>query len=1230
MILLILSNFQLLIQVHSSTLINYKFGKNFGQVFFDYSESDNHGQNGETIGSDIYDTIATDRGAYFLSTSNTYIKLPPNEKNSNAIKLGNLFSMIIWVKPLDKTDYYLSHRSFNNSELFWVMRFDSGNYIKTQIKRANYDSGQISGDTSVIISECNLNIGSWSLISIINENKSTSFYINSILSLTLTQTSVYQESYSQEHYLGYKTSSFQGFIWSFLLSDDIQSISNFYSINHTVNYCLVPTCPSSCSPSVKEDDLQFCLSLSNNSNTDGQGNICSSCKNGCFGSICLDCYESSCIIDGVTNKLFCIPELSTASTCKCDELMFFSYDYMSCMDCHSDCKTCDKENSCVECFDANSESGIVGCKCKMGFYNVSALVSDGLCLKCKSGCKDCASDKNCTECLDENSIVQDGGCICKSGYFNTTEITDDGDCLMCHSDCKFCNDKFKCISCLDPHSVLELTVGCKCFQNYFKSNSMCEICDLSCLTCYNSTFYTCLSCQNFKLYRICFDICPYGYISEEKNCEKNSKVDLIYFGQFSTLELQSSNLNLENCSNKNSKFPNIFYQKGYYFDGESSCFELVKENKERFLFSVEFLFIIWLKPLASNSTLFRVSDQDNKSYFDIYLKFSNIIAKILIDSEEYMVEYSDEVINKWTSLYFELDYSNFSTIKLFMDTNQIISSTVSESPFIEAKNSIYQFSDEKTFKGFIYLIELHKSFYPKYLNIKDYLLCNETFKDCIDNCNINQFFDQTISECSNCSRTCDQGCRSKTHCGICRDSNCLSCDSFETNSCLKCESGYFIYNNTCTPCESLEIFDACLNCIEVCSLCLKSERCLKCKAESSNCACKYGFVFESGVCKRGIFELYLKLESNKVVLFEFSQGLLNDLISNDFLLKINDKTLKKEVAKISKQEYKVTFNKENHKDDSFICIVFLNEIISSNNFILDNKTFIAKLPKSYQNDYAILEETKNYANTGNTITVGVTLSFSLMSFDLSSFFDFLNIAELISAISLFGLNISDSYLELLINLRVQKNLPRALSKAINPPASHSAIKKYHRYGMDSQFILVNTENSLFFLGIIIILFIFQKILMKILEEKFPKLVHIKNYFEYNIFFKFWLQTSFEFMIATTYSFSLFDPDTKYSIYDLSISLVVLVIFIKSFQIFFFITSIKISFQRKKIENSAQKTIFESKFAFLFEDIKHDQFPFIFLYFYIRRLLISVLIYFNVIPIILLIISAILSISVLDI
>ena len=75
-------------QTKSSQLVYYKFGTNFGQVFYDYSGSGNHGQNGASTLVDNSDTIPTKTGAYFSTSNECFIKLPPNSIKSSSISLG--------------------------------------------------------------------------------------------------------------------------------------------------------------------------------------------------------------------------------------------------------------------------------------------------------------------------------------------------------------------------------------------------------------------------------------------------------------------------------------------------------------------------------------------------------------------------------------------------------------------------------------------------------------------------------------------------------------------------------------------------------------------------------------------------------------------------------------------------------------------------------------------------------------------------------------------------------------------------------------------------------------------------------------------------------------------------------------------------------------------------------------------------------------------------------------
>jgi hypothetical protein len=107
----------------STNVVYYKFGSNFGQIFYDYSGMGNHGQNGESITSNIKDTIPTDRGAYFDLSTNTYIKLPPNNIKTSSLQLGSTFSIVMWFRPsyvASDTEYYLTKRfKDSNNFLYW-------------------------------------------------------------------------------------------------------------------------------------------------------------------------------------------------------------------------------------------------------------------------------------------------------------------------------------------------------------------------------------------------------------------------------------------------------------------------------------------------------------------------------------------------------------------------------------------------------------------------------------------------------------------------------------------------------------------------------------------------------------------------------------------------------------------------------------------------------------------------------------------------------------------------------------------------------------------------------------------------------------------------------------------------------------------------------------------------------------------------------------------------------
>ena len=272
---------------------------------------------------------------------------------------------------------------------------------------------------------------------------------------------------------------------------------------------------------------------------------------------------------------------------------------------------------------------------------------------------------------------------------------------------------------------------------------------------------------------------------------------------------------------------------------------------------------------------------------------------------------------------------------------------------------------------------------------------------------------------------------------------------------------------------------------------------------------------------------------------EFTEDLFNELTLNDFNLIVSNKILKKNFAGVSSSKYKVNFLVPSSNKTGNLIVIFTKQIFSKNYSRLENMFLSAQLIKVKLEIES--KEIKKFASTGNSITLGITLSLGLLSIDLSSFFNFLNIFELISIISLFDLNIPEEILELLRNLRVQKAVSSSLQNLFSFAETLNTNELYVKYGYDSNSFIINSGNSLILFFAIVFSFIIQKIFLGCALKKVPKLLLIKEYFEYNIFFKYWIQTSLELLLTTTYGFNFFDYKDNLSIIDFIMSLLVFVI-----------------------------------------------------------------------------------------
>ena len=142
----------LVLLLHASTaskLVEYKFYKNYGQIFFDFSGNSRHAISGASLAEDSSDILGTDRGAYFDGSSDR-ITLPPNEKNTKSLDLPTDFTILFWRKWISETGDKLRsifERKFNPFQIYLERSSKSSNITLKVITNCHNVSYSNLGDT---------------------------------------------------------------------------------------------------------------------------------------------------------------------------------------------------------------------------------------------------------------------------------------------------------------------------------------------------------------------------------------------------------------------------------------------------------------------------------------------------------------------------------------------------------------------------------------------------------------------------------------------------------------------------------------------------------------------------------------------------------------------------------------------------------------------------------------------------------------------------------------------------------------------------------------------------------------------------------------------------------------------------------------------------------------------------------------------------------------------------
>ncbi|KAL4506331.1 hypothetical protein ABPG73_017065 [Tetrahymena malaccensis] len=345
---------------------------------------------------------------------------------------------------------------------------------------------------------------------------------------------------------------------------------NYYFLNASNNTCLLK-CQSNCSSCNYNNGQISCTLCNPGYYIDSTGNCqqcvspCSSCQN--TASTCLSCINNYIFVESNNS---CSPICD--SSCKTCSSPQNSYSCLSCFDgafldnnnqcqkCISPCQNCDQSGSyCLSCiqnytFNATQNTCLPICDascntCSLPMSNQSCLSCfDGFylinnqCLPCQSPCSTCQASSNyCLTCQKDYIFQQQtNSCspICDSSCKTSCLSCFDGfyllnnQCLNCQSPCATCiNSSSNCLSCKENYTFNEpqnfCTPNCdpscktcsspnnnqsclSCNDGFYLMNNQCIQCQSPCLTCINQQD-NCLSCPvNYNLdtlYNKCSPIC---------------------------------------------------------------------------------------------------------------------------------------------------------------------------------------------------------------------------------------------------------------------------------------------------------------------------------------------------------------------------------------------------------------------------------------------------------------------------------------------------------------------------------------------------------------------------------------------------------------------------------------------------------------------------------------------------------------------------------------------------
>ena len=458
---------QALYLVPGSKLVEYRFGVNFGQVFYDYSENSLYGINGVSSTNLTSDTLATDRGAYFVEGTEV-VTFPPNDKSSINFLLPSQYSIIFWANiyaSTGRTDYLYYSKAADGNHVYLTL---TSSTIQMQVRINGYT------ETS---SQFQFSMNTWCLLVFVFDLTTASLVVNnSVLGLVNIVPQDFSETMQRNRSLGGNGSSFGGFLWYTSILDDVTSYPTYMAASSSV--CLTTSCTSPCYPAfVDPYKGKGCISTASLSTQNANKVNCPvlSPVAGCFKQVSLVC--SSCSFASCS---FSINSDNTAGE---------NQSGVTCITCSTTCATCTSFGVCSTCTASNASPDSAGvCVCKTGYYASGALNTAGACVICNTECSSFTSSNSCATCKASNAGPGGSGCVCDPGYWGTAPLTSANSCVNCYEECSSCIQASVCTSCIALNALHSITQGCTCETGYWGNaplieSTSCSPCNSECSQC---------------------------------------------------------------------------------------------------------------------------------------------------------------------------------------------------------------------------------------------------------------------------------------------------------------------------------------------------------------------------------------------------------------------------------------------------------------------------------------------------------------------------------------------------------------------------------------------------------------------------------------------------------------------------------------------------------------------------------------------------------------------------